>query len=161
MSQLSKIALGGGCHWCTEAVFQSLKGVEKVEQGFVASEGEHTSFSEAIIVHFYPKDISLQQLIEVHLVTHKSSSNHSMRYKYRSAIYTFHRLQKQEANRTLTGFKKQNSKIITQVLAFREFEPSREQIQNYYLKDPQKPFCERYISPKLESLEKNFKHLLH
>lgn len=161
MSQLSKITLGGGCHWCTEAVFQSLKGVEKVEQGFVASEGEHTSFSEAIIVHFYPKDISLQQLIEVHLMTHKSSSQHSMRYKYRSAIYTFHEFQKEVANRILTGFKKQNPEIITQVLAFREFEPSREQIQNYYLKDPQKPFCERYIFPKLESLEKNFKHLLH
>ncbi|MGO2359426.1 peptide-methionine (S)-S-oxide reductase [Mesonia sp.] len=161
MFQLSKIALGGGCHWCTEAVFQSLKGVENVEQGFVASEGEHTRFSEAVIVHFYPREISLSQLIEVHLMTHKSSSSHRMRYKYRSAIYTFSDLQKEEASHHLNFYKRQNPKIITQVLPFKEFEASREEIQNYYLKDPQKPFCERYISPKLKSLEKNFKNLIH
>ena len=49
---LNKIALGGGCHWCTEAVFQSLIGVKKVEQGYVASIEENKSFSEAVIVHF-------------------------------------------------------------------------------------------------------------
>ena len=61
----TKIALGGGCHWCTEAVFQSLIGVHKVEQGFVASTDENTSFSEAVIVHFSPEAISLQTLIEI------------------------------------------------------------------------------------------------
>ncbi|MDT0294279.1 peptide-methionine (S)-S-oxide reductase [Mesonia ostreae] len=160
MSVLSKIALGGGCHWCTEAVFQSLKGVEEVKQGFVASEAEHSSFSEAVIVHFYPREISLFQLIEVHLMTHQSSSLHSMRYKYRSAIYTFDALQEERAKLYLTEFKKGNSKIITEVLAFKEFKASREEIQNYYLKGSQKPFCTRYISPKLKSLEKNFKDLL-
>ena len=48
---LNKIALGGSCHWCTEAVFQSLLGVKKVEQGYVASTNENSSFSEAIVVH--------------------------------------------------------------------------------------------------------------
>ena len=88
----SKIGFGGGCHWCTEAVFQSLIGVEKVEQGFVASFNLHNELSEAVIVHFNHKRISLQTLIEIHLLTHSSTSDHAMRKKYRSAIYTFKRI---------------------------------------------------------------------
>ena len=76
-----KIGFGGGCHWCTEAVFQSLIGVETVEQGYIASEDDMTSFSEAIIVHFNQEEITLKALIEIHLFTHKSTSNHSMRSK--------------------------------------------------------------------------------
>ncbi|WP_343065456.1 peptide-methionine (S)-S-oxide reductase [Arenibacter arenosicollis] len=86
METNQKIAFGGGCHWCTEAVYQSLKGVEVVEQGFVASKGEESFFSEAVIVHYDPKSIALKDLILIHLYTHKSTSDHSMRNKYRSAI---------------------------------------------------------------------------
>lgn len=151
------IAFGGGCHWCTEAVFQSLKGIENVEQGFVASNGENNTFSEAVIVHFYPELISLSVLIEIHLNTHKSTSNHSMREKYRSAIYTFDDNQKKEASLILNQFQNEfRNQIITKVLAFKNFKPSTEQFQNYYLKNPKKPFCERFINPKLELLQKQF-----
>ena len=67
MSNLIKIGLGGGCHWCTEAVFQSLKGVARVQQGWIASEGENTAFSEAIIVKYDPKTIDLKTLVAIHL----------------------------------------------------------------------------------------------
>ena len=60
--ELTKVAFGGGCHWCTEAVFQSLKGVEKVEQGFVASVAKNSSFSEAVIVHFQTEIIALKNI---------------------------------------------------------------------------------------------------
>ena len=88
-TNLYKIAFGGGCHWCTEAVFQSLKGVEKVEQGFITSYDQNNTFSEAVIVDFNTEKIDLKTLVEIHLHTHKSTSNHSMRKKYRSAIYVF------------------------------------------------------------------------
>ncbi|MGC1204202.1 MAG: peptide-methionine (S)-S-oxide reductase [Flavobacteriaceae bacterium] len=107
MKKLTKIAFGGGCHWCTEAVFQSLLGVSKVEQGFVASTGQHNSFSEAVIVHFNVAKISLTTLIEIHLNTHKSTSNHSMRTKYRSAVYTFFEEQKHDAERFVESFQNQ------------------------------------------------------
>ena len=82
-SKIDQIALGGGCHWCTEAIFQSLIGVIKVEQGYVSSTGENSIFSEAVIIHFNAAKISLSNLIEIHLHTHNSISHHSMRDKYR------------------------------------------------------------------------------
>jgi len=154
---IAKIALGGGCHWCTEAIFQSLNGVRKVEQGYVASFGENHSFSEAVIVHFNTKIISLKNLIEVHLYTHKSTSNHSMREKYRSAIYTFSEIQFNQAKQIVTQFQnKFDNQLITKVHPFRMFKPSKEQMTNYYYKNTKKPFCERFINPKLQLLLKQF-----
>jgi len=156
-TNLDKIALGGGCHWCTEAVFQSLKGVEHVEQGYVASTGHNGAFSEAVIVHFLPKVIPLQILIEVHLYTHKSTSKHSMRSKYRSAVYTFSEAQQKEVKTIIEDFQSEfNYQLITEVLPFKSFKASREQITNYYFKDPKKPFCETFISPKLQVLLRQF-----
>lgn len=165
-----KIAFGGGCHWCTEAVFQSLKGVNKVEQGYVASIGENNSFSEAVIVHFNSKDILLKTLIEIHLQTHKSTVNHSMRDKYRSAVYPFTEEQEIESNATIDRLQKDfDGLIITKVYPFKSFKASRESIQNYYEKNPEKPFCETFINPKLRLIldrfseytnHKKIKHLI-
>jgi len=155
--KISKIAFGGGCHWCTEAVFQSLKGVEKVEQGFVSSNGENEHFSEAVIVHFNSEDISLKILIEIHLHTHKSTSNHSMRTKYRSAVYTFLETQKVETKHIMRSLQKDfSNKIITQIIDFKSFKPSDEAYRNYYQKNPKKPFCETFINPKLRLLSSKF-----
>jgi peptide-methionine (S)-S-oxide reductase len=153
----SKIALGGGCHWCTEAVFQSLLGVIKVEQGYVASIGDNSSFSEAVIVYFTSDEISVKTLIEIHLHTHQSTSNHSMRHKYRSAVYTFSEVQKQEVEQIIATFQElSEKKLITQVFPFQNFKASRTEITNYYYKNPKKPFCESFINPKLMLLLDQF-----
>lgn len=146
-----KVAFGGGCHWCTEAVFQSLNGVRCVDQGFVASTGENNSFSEAVIVHFNVKWITLRELIDIHLHTHSSTSDHGMRKKYRSAVYTFSDQQTKEVKHIINAFQKKfNNKLITGVFPFQSFRPSDEQFKNYYFNDPEKPFCKRYIIPKLQ-----------
>lgn len=161
-NKIDKIALGGGCHWCTEAVFQSLNGVEKVEQGFVASIDENDTFSEAVIVNFDANIIEFQNLIEIHLHTHKSTSNHSMRTKYRSAIYTFSEVQEEESRRSIEMFQNQfKNKLITKVFPFSKFKASREAIQNYYQKNPNKPFCETFINPKLRFLINKYSNLLN
>ncbi|WP_044399264.1 peptide-methionine (S)-S-oxide reductase [Lacinutrix sp. Hel_I_90] len=158
---LSKIAFGGGCHWCTEAVFQALVGVEKVEQGFVASNGENRSFSEAVIVHFNPQIITWTLLINVHLLTHKSTSQHAMRKKYRSAVYVYTQEEMNKVKTILEKFQNQfNKPIITKVLFFKAFKPSQESFKNYYLKNPEKPFCKTFIKPKLKVLLQQFpKHV--
>lgn len=156
-SKIIKIGFGGGCHWCTEAVFQALHGVLKVEQGWIAPVDGQSNFSEAVIVHYNQEDISLKTLIEIHLHTHKSSSNHSMRKKYRSAVYTFSATQKDRAKTIISTFQSQfENKLITQVYPFESFRPSPKAIQNYYRKNPLKPFCTKYIDPKLKLLIDQF-----
>lgn len=156
-----KAAFGGGCHWCTEAVFQALKGVVKVEQGFVAPLNDITNFSEAVIVSYNPADILLKDLIQIHLYTHNSTKNHSFRHKYRSAVYVFSKGDKKYSEEAIASFQHDfEEQIITQVLDFGAFKISDAQFQNYYSKNPEKPFCKTHIAPKLGLLMQRFsKHL--
>lgn len=154
---IEKIGLGGSCHWCTEAIFQSLVGVNRVEQGWIASVNENESFSEAVIVEYDLNKMSLKTLIEVHLNTHSCTSNHSMREKYRSAIYYFSKEQENKAITILNDLQKEfDNKIITKVLPFRSFEMNKEEQLNYYLKNPEKPFCKKIINPKLKKIMRLF-----
>lgn len=159
---MKKIGLGGGCHWCTEAVFQSLIGIQKVAQGYIASKEDESFFSEGVIVEFDPAIISIEVLIEIHLLTHKSTSAHSMRSKYKSAIYTFSDSQKEDVKNILETLKK-NSKttIITEIVSFYQFKTSRPEIQNYYYSNPDKPFCQMYIDPKIKILQTKFSKQLN
>ncbi|WP_297694010.1 peptide-methionine (S)-S-oxide reductase [uncultured Eudoraea sp.] len=159
--KIDKIGLGGGCHWCTEAVFQNLHGVVNVEQGWISASGA-VEFSEAVLLDFNPEKIPLKVLIEAHLHTHKCTSNHSMRSKYRSAVYAFSSRQQLESEQILKLLQKQfEDKLITKVYGFEEFKMSAEQYQNYYQKNPEKPFCKTYIDPKLNLLPRRFpKHVL-
>lgn len=155
MEDVQKIGLGGGCHWCTEAVFQSVEGVVKVEQGYIASEAPADALSEAVIVHYLAKKVNLERLLEIHLHTHESTSNHSFRKKYRSAIYYFSAGDKVATKKILEKLQMNFEKeLVTQVLPFRKFEASRESIRDYYRKNPEAPFCKRYIEPKLDYLKK-------
>lgn len=157
MKKCITIAFGGGCHWCTEAVFQSLIGVENVAQGWVQSTDENDTFSEAVIVEFDPTSIPLKVLVEIHLRTHKSTVQHSMRKKYRSAIYYYNQSQQQEVSKILATLQADfEDTIITQILPFVAFKASREEITNYYYSNPKKPFCKQFINPKLKLLLNEF-----
>lgn len=160
--EVEKVAFGGGCHWCTEAIFQSLKGVSKVEQGWIASTLTNAAtFSEAVIVHFDASKITLDTLTEVHLYTHNATSNHTLREKYRSAVYTFSKSQQEEAQEILE--EKQNlfnKPLVTQVYPFGEFRLNDQEYLNYYKNNPKKPFCQVRIEPKLKILLKHFKELI-
>jgi len=159
---MDKIGFGGGCHWCTEAVFQSLTGVFKVDQGFIASTGENNTFSEAVIVHYDPDKISLQLLVQIHLRTHKSTVNHQMRSKYRSAIYVFWKVQFDEVIQMLKSMQKEfDNNLITGVLSFHEFKPSEKRFANYYYNNPDKPFCKNHIDPKLKILLNQFSNKIN
>lgn len=151
------IGFGGFCHWCTEAIFRSLKGVASAEQGWISSEGENATPSEAVIVHFHPTEIKLQTLIAIRLHTHSSTSIHEMRSKYRSAIYTFTDQQQQNANQAIQGLQPDfNQPIITKVLPFQTFKLNEENYLDYYYKDPTKPFCQNIVNPKLKDLLTKF-----
>jgi peptide-methionine (S)-S-oxide reductase len=151
---VQRVAFGGGCHWCTEAIFQSLKGVSKVEQGWISSTLAHASTpSEAVIVHFNLAKISLDTLIDVHLFTHNATSNHTFRLKYRSAVYTFSKKKEDEVNAILKEKQKLFSKaLVTKAYPFDSFRLNEEKYLNYYKRNPEKPFCKVRINPKLKTV---------
>jgi peptide-methionine (S)-S-oxide reductase len=156
-NNLKQIGLGGGCHWCTEAVFASLKGVKKVEQGWIASTSPNDAFSEAVIVTYDPQIITLKNLIHIHLHTHASTSNHSMRHKYRSAVYWFYRTDKEDAEAAIASLQPDfDEPLVTQILPFVSFKTSVPDQLNYYYSNPEKPFCKVYINPKLQFLREQF-----
>ncbi|MFV8225828.1 peptide-methionine (S)-S-oxide reductase [Christiangramia aquimixticola] len=160
MPEIIRIGFGGGCHWCTEAVFQRLKGVEDVTQGYLNTTTDDL-YSEGILLKFDPEIIPVKVLIEIHIRTHQSFHNHSMRDKYKSGIYVFNKNQKTEVVRNLHQLQEKFSeKIITEVYTIKVFKESREEIKNYYNKDPHRPFCIKYIEPKLDILRMEFKKYL-
>jgi len=157
MDDITRIGFGGGCHWCTEAVFQALRGVRCVKQGFIRSVPPYDTFSEAVSITFNPAIIPLSVLMDIHLRTHASGSNHSMRGKYRSAIYVHNPEQGEQVRRVLKGLQEGfNTPRITRVLEFKAFKESEARFQNYYENGPERPFCTRYIDPKLTLLRQEY-----
>ena len=138
-------------------MFQALKGVSEVEQGWIASEPPDDMLSEAVIVHYDPKVIPLDILIEIHLLTHASQQNHSMRRIYRSAIYARNASQlalaKQRLEAVAKGFDKP---VVTRALPLAVFKPSDKAYQNYYQTDPMRPFCRTHIEPKLQKIRAEY-----
>lgn len=154
---MAKIGFGGGCHWCTEGVFQALRGVAQVDQGFVQSDAPADSWSEGVIVTFDPSIIPLATLCEVHLRTHSAARARSPSDKYRSAIYIFDDNQRHEAELAIVRFAEDfGNTAHTLVLPFRSFKASDERYQNYYRTDPSRPFCRRFIDPKLDYIRQHF-----
>lgn len=156
-TDMERIGFGGGCHWCTEAVFASLRGVSHVAQGFIRADAPDDDFSEAVVLTFQPEKISLGSLIEIHVRTHSSTSNHAMRRKYRSAIYAMDEAQAEAARCVLTEVGTGvDAPLVTRVLPFRAFRASDERFQRYAEKNAGGPFCTTYIDPKLALLRKEF-----
>ncbi len=157
MHELRQVGFGGGCHWCTEAVFQALRGVAEVRQGWIRSDPPHDTYSEAVIVVYDFASLPLEVLIDIHLRTHASGSAHALRGKYRSAVYTFGDAQHLEAADALARLAMAfDSPRVTQTLPHRGFRSSDARFQNYYATRPDRPFCRTYIDPKLAFLRRAF-----
>lgn len=155
------VGFGGGCHWCTEGVFQALKGVVQVDQGFIKSEAPADTWAEGVVVTYDPSVISVQTLSEVHLRTHSANRARSVRSKYRSAIYITEDGQRSEAQSAVDGFAEESGKAVhTSVTEFAGFRPSDERYRNYYRTDPNRPFCRVYIDPKLAYIRREFAEIV-
>ena len=157
MNLMERIGLGGGCHWCTEGVFQMLAGVAQVDQGFFRSNPPSDTWAEGVIVDFDPSVIGLPTLVEVHLRTHRATAPFVARSKYRSAIYVKDDGQLKRATDALMLLQPEFDRAVqTRVLALQDFKVSDERFRNYYASDPGKPFCRRYIDPKLDMIRQDF-----
>jgi len=166
--------LGSGCFWCTEAVFQQLKGVKSVKSGYAGGTTENptyeqvctgrTGHAEVIQVEFDPSVISYEELLEVFFETHDPTTmnrqGNDVGTQYRSIILYHSDEQKEIAERVkkrLDESGKWKNPIVTEIKPFTEFYIAENYHQDYYNQNKNQPYCRVVISPKLQKFEKSFK----
>lgn len=175
MSQTLETAIfGGGCFWCTEAVFASLKGVVSVEPGYSGGTvpnptydqvcSGNTGHAEATKITFDPAQITYNDLLTVFFATHDPTTLNrqgaDVGTQYRSAIFFMSPEQEQEAKAFIEKLNQDGKKVVTEVTPFTEFYPAEDYHKNYYENHKDQPYCEAVISPKLEKLQAKFSELL-
>ncbi len=167
------IILGGGCFWCTEAVFQRLEGVIKVVSGYAGGIIDHPSYrqictgttghAEVIQVFFDPSKISLESLLEVFWATHDPTTLNrqgaDVGPQYRSAIFYKDDSQKAIAEKLkseLNQSKIFDSPLVTEITAFTNFYAAENSHQDYYNQNGMQPYCQFVVRPKVEKLKQYF-----
>jgi len=174
---LQKATFGGGCFWCTDAVFQQLKGVHAVASGYSGGSVKNptyeqvctgtTGHAEATQITYDPKLISFPDLLEVFWRTHNPTTpnrqGNDVGPQYRSAIFYHTPEQKtlaEQYKRKLDASGVFEAPIVTEITAFSAFYPAEAHHQNFYLDNPRQAYCVAVIGPKLEKFRKVFKDKL-
>lgn len=180
MSDLEKgktalATFGGGCYWCTEAMFQRLRGVVGIVSGFSDGSVVHptyeavcagtTGHAEVVQVEYDPAVISYEQIIKVHMGTHDPTTLNAqggdVGTQYRSTILWRTEEEKETIGRVLEEMKNvYDQKIVTEVKEFEVFYAAPDYHQNYYNENAQQGYCEIVISPKLAKFRKKFSEFL-
>ncbi|MFX1482815.1 MAG: peptide-methionine (S)-S-oxide reductase MsrA [Promethearchaeota archaeon] len=170
--------LGSGCFWCTEAVFQQLKGVKSVTSGYSGGTVENptyqqvstgrTGHAEVCQIMFDPEQISYAEILEVFFGTHDPTTpnrqGHDVGTQYRSVIFYHSEEQKETAERIKKEFdekKTWKNPIVTEIVPFQKFFKAEDYHQNYFRNNPNQGYCQLVIAPKLNKFEKNFKLMLN
>lgn len=172
---LEKATLGGGCFWCTEAVFQQLRGIDQVVSGYAGGETEHPSYhdvcmgitghAEVIQVSFDPSQISYADLLEVFWRTHDPTTLNrqgaDVGTQYRSIILYHNEAQRQIAEKSKAeAATLYPNPIMTEIAPLGQFYPAETYHQNYYRTNPYQGYCMAVIDPKVRKFRKTFKEKL-
>ena len=159
-----KIDIGGGCFWCTEAIFQRIKGVVKVESGYSGGTVVNptyrevcsgtTGHAEVVEVTYNPEEISFEDLLRIHLSTHNPTTINKQGAdrgtQYRSIIFFRTEEEKQAAMKVIDEVQSAYSDmIVTQLEMFEHFYRAEEYHQNYYNRNQEAGYCQAVIDPKL------------
>ncbi len=174
---IETIVFGGGCFWCTEAVFLRLPGVNSVLSGYAGGKMENPSYemvstgkaghAEVIKVEYDPAVIEFTKLLEVFFSAHDPTTPNrqgaDVGTQYRSVIFFTEESQKQEAERCIAKLneqKKYPAPIMTRIEKLDRFWPAEEYHQNFYARNPDEPYSQAIIKPKIEKLEREYRDLL-
>ena len=178
MSNKLEIAtLANGCFWCTEAIFQRLKGVESVSSGYTGGTIKNpayrevitgrTGHAEAIEIKFDASIISFQEILDVFFSTHDPTTLNKQGYdtgtQYRSGIFYHSENQKEIAEKfikVLNEAKVFDNPIVTELTEFSAFYKAEEYHQNYYNNNKTQGYCIAVINPKLDKFIKKYKEKL-
>lgn len=171
--KLETATLANGCFWCTEAVFQRVKGVEKISVGFSGGHVKNPAYKEVVTgstghaecsqIQFDPKVISYEDILEIFWNTHDPTTlnrqGNDIGTQYRSAVFYHDDAQKEIAEH----YKKQldasgvfADPIVTEIKPFDVFYPAEDYHSNYYNENGSQPYCAFVIRPKVEKFKKRF-----
>jgi peptide-methionine (S)-S-oxide reductase len=176
--QLEKATFASGCFWCTEAVFQRLIGVEKVLSGYIGGQTINPSYddictgqtghAEAVQITFDPNQIDYNTLLKVFFTTHNpctlNRQGADIGTQYRSAIFYHNEVQAEAARQIISNLETEgifDAPIVTEVTEATSFYSAEHYHQNYYNDNRSKnSYCMVVIDPKMNTLRKQFAHLL-
>ena len=172
-----KATLGGGCFWCTEAVFQEIEGVIEVVSGYSGGHVENptyqqittgrTGHAEVIQVTFDPDVVSYREILEIFFTMHDPTSlnrqDADVGPQYRSVIFYHNEEQKRIAEEFIQEMNETNIfnlPIVTQLEPLKEFYEAEDYHKDYYKRNKNQPYSKYVIAPKLEKVEKKLKEKL-
>jgi peptide-methionine (S)-S-oxide reductase len=168
---------GGGCFWCTEAIFEQLEGVVKVESGYSGGHIKNPAYREvtsgrsghAEVIHitYEPEKIDFVELLDIFFNTHNPTTLNRQGAdrgtQYRSAVFYHNDEQKVAANTMINELDKAavfSDKIVTEVTEFDVFYVADDYHQDYYINNKTQGYCQVVINPKLEKFQKQYKDKL-
>lgn len=166
-----------GCFWCTEAIFQKLKGVTRVTPGYSGGEVADptyeevctgtTGHAECIEIEFNPEAISYSQLLEIFWYTHDPTTlnrqGNDIGTQYRSAIFFLNETQREQAEQSKQALESSHaydSPIVTEITQFEKFYPAEDYHKDYFTKNPDQGYCQVIISPKVTEFRQKYLNLL-
>ena len=171
-NNFEKATFAGGCLWCTEAIFQRLKGAASVVSGYAGKGSQPTyeqvssgttDFAEAIQIIFNPDEISYPELLDVFWATHDPTTLNRQGAdagaQYRSVIFYHNEGQRKEALKSmekLDNSGKYEDNIITEILPLANFYEAEKYHQDFYNQNRSFPYCRVIIDPKIKKLYKEF-----
>lgn len=165
---------GGGCFWCTEAVFTELKGVLAVTPGYSGGITKNPTYedvcsgksghAEVVSVEYDPQQISYRDLLTVFFASHDSTTPNrqgaDVGTQYRSVIFHTEESQKKDAEEFINKLNESGPKVVTELKPLDVFYEAEEYHKKYYEKNNNAPYCQIVINPKLEKLKSRFDKLL-
>ena len=175
MGEYEQATFGGGCFWCTEAVFLAVKGVESVESGYSGGKTDNptygqvssgrTDHAEVIQIKYDPSIISYEEILEIFFATHDPTTLNrqgaDVGTQYRSIILYHNEAQRQIAQQTIMKLKGEyQNPIVTQVEPYKKFYKAEDYHQNYYERNREQPYCRVVIDPKMQKFYEKYRDKL-
>ena len=172
-NKIDTATFGAGCFWCVEAVFQDIKGVQKVVSGYSGGFIKNPAYKEVCMgttghaevcqIYYNPAEVTFDELLEAFWQTHDPTTlnrqGNDVGTQYRSSIFYHSEEQKQKAEKYKEELNKSavfDRPIVTEVTAFTNFYAAEDYHQSYYNQNGSEPYCQYVIKPKVEKFKKVF-----
>lgn len=176
-NEYEQATLGGGCFWCVESAFLQVKGIQSVKSGYTGGHTVeptyeqvctgNTGHAEVAQLQYDPEQISYRQILEIFFTLHDPTQvnrqGNDVGTQYRTSIFYHNDEQKREAEKIIAELEADDAfaaPIVTEVTELGTFYPAEDYHENYYARNPENPYCQAVISPKLAKFRKTFAGLL-